>query len=70
MSIHRHEVRRWLGDKSLRDFKTEGELWQHFTSEGLMPIMGNMYTFEDADEARDLAVQMWREYNDKGLIPK
>lgn len=70
MAINRHDMRRWLGDKSLRDFKTESELRQHFEPKGLLPIMGTMYTFDEADEARATAVQMWREYNAKGLIPK
>lgn len=68
--MNRHDMRRWLGGKSLRDFKTENELHRHFKSDGLVPIMGTRYTFEEADEARVVAVQMWREYNAKGMIPK
>ena len=32
--------------------------------------MGTMYTFEEMKAARALAVQMWEEFNDKGMIPK
>lgn len=59
----RSEVREWLGGKSLRDFKTEGELYQHFESATLVYIKGNMWTFEERDEARALALKMWREIN-------
>lgn len=57
----RHEIRSWLGGKSIRDFKTEGELYQHFTSANLMRIKGTMYTFEEMDAAREVALKMWRE---------
>lgn len=57
----RHDVRRWLGDKSLRDFRTEGELLLHFESENLVRLFGNQYSFSEAREACCVALKMWRE---------
>lgn len=61
MTLTRHEVRKWLGSKSLRDFATRWDLHQHFTSEHLVPLFGTQYTFDEANEARDLALKMWDE---------
>lgn len=68
--MNRHDMRRWLGGKSLRDFKTEGEVCRHFEPESLVPIIGTMYTFDETEEARAVALQMWNEYNDKEIVPR
>jgi hypothetical protein len=59
----RHDLRKWLGGKSLRSFRTKVELYNHFKPEGLVPILGTMYTFEEMEEARALAMKMWDEAN-------
>lgn len=57
----RHEMRKWLGGKSLRDFATQAELARHFTSAGLVPIFGTKYSFSEADEAYRVALRAWRD---------
>jgi len=59
--MNRHDVRRWLGGRSLRSFKTEGELCEQFESKNLVRIFGTQYTFEEMREARSIALRMWRE---------
>lgn len=52
-----------MGDKSLRSFKSKEELHRHFSPEGLLPILGNQYLFEEMEEARVLTLKMWDEAN-------
>jgi len=56
----RHDVRKWLGTKSLGKM-TRQEVYRHFQPGSLMAIVGNMHTFEECDEARDMALKMWDE---------
>lgn len=55
----KHEMRKWLGGKSLRGFKTADALFQQFEPENLLPIFGTQYSFSSMEEARTLAYQEW-----------
>jgi hypothetical protein len=64
--MNRHDVRRWLGGRSLRSFATEAELCEQFESKNLVRLFGTQYTFEDMRKARATALKMWREIHVPG----